>query len=170
MRALKIILFFLFLAIVLSFVACRVEWSLTGGSVDPNTKTISIHNLKNNAPLVIPTLSQKLTDAIRDKFSSQTKLSLVNSGGDLDISGEITNYMTTPMAIQANETAAQNRLTITINIRFVNKLNDKQNFEAAFSRYADYPSSKPLTEMDGVIDQVNELLVDDIFNKTVVNW
>jgi hypothetical protein len=156
--------------LIFSFSSCRVNWSFTGGSVDPNTKTISIHNLKNNATLVIPTLSQQLTDAIRDKFTSQTKLSLVNNGGDMDISGEITNYVTSPISIQANETASQNRLTISINIKFVNKLNETQNFETTFSRYADYPSNKPLTEMDDVIKQVSEYLVDDIFNKAVVNW
>lgn len=169
----RIFRIFGFTGLMLSFLffgGCRVSWSLSGGSVDPNTKTISIHNLKNNATLVIPTLSQQLTDAIRDKFTSQTRLALVNSGGDLDISGEITNYITSPIAIQANETASQNRLTITINIRFVNKLNENQNFETVFSRYVDYPSTKPLSEMDEIIKQVNEYLVDDIFNKAMVNW
>jgi hypothetical protein len=150
--------------------ACRISVSLNGSSIDPNVKTISVHFIKNNAPLARPTLSQKLTDAIKDKFTSQTRLVLVNNGGDLDISGEITAYTTTPIAIQANETAAQNRLSIAVNIRFVNKLNEKQNFETTFSRYVDYPSSKPLSEMDDVIQQVNEYLVDDIFNKSVVNW
>jgi hypothetical protein len=74
------------------------------------------------------------------------------------------------MAITANETASQNRLTITLNIRFVNKMDEKQNFETSFSRYVDYPSTKPLSEMGDVIKQVNEYLVDDIFNKSVVNW
>ena len=119
---------------------------------------------------MIPTLSQQLTDAIRDKFSNQTRLSLVTNGGDLDIAGEIITYTTTPMGIQANQVAAQNRLTISVNVRFVNKLDEKQSYETTFSRYVDYPSTKPLTEMDEVIKQVNEYLVDDIFNKAVVNW
>jgi hypothetical protein len=170
MRHNKAILLFISVLLLFHFAACRVNFSFTGGNVDPNIKTISIHYIKNNATLVIPTLSQQLTDAIKDKFTSQTKLSLVNNGGDLDISGEITGYTTTPMAITANETASQNRLTISINIRFVNKLDEKQNFETSFSRYVDYPSNKPLSEMGEVIKQVNEYLVDDIFNKSVVNW
>jgi hypothetical protein len=170
MRHHKAILFLIISLLIFSFSACRVNFSFTGGNVDPNIKTISIHYLKNNATLVIPTLSQQLTDAIKDKFTSQTKLSLVNSGGDLDISGEITGYITSPIAIQANETASQNRLTITVNIRFVNKMDEKQNFETSFSRFVDYPSSKPFSEMEEVIKQVNEYLVDDIFNKSVVNW
>jgi hypothetical protein len=164
-------LFFPAIFIILCLLsACRVSWSFTGGSVDPNTKTISIHNLKNNAPLVIPTLSQQLTDAVRDKFTSQTKLALVNSGGDLDISGEITNYVTSPISIQANETASQNRLTISIRITFVNRIDENQSFESGFSRFADYPSSKPLSEMDEIIKLVSEYLVDDVFNRAMVNW
>ena len=155
---------------MLTAASCRVSFSFTGGNVHPDAKTVSVQFIRNNAPLVIPTLSQQLTDAIKDKFTGQTRLSLVNSGGDLNIAGEIVNYTTTPLGIQANETAAQNRLTITVNIRFANKLDETQNFETTFSRYADYPSSKPLSEMDDVIKQVNEYLVEDIFNKAVVNW
>lgn len=160
----------LILPAVLLLAGCRVSVSFTGGNVNPDAKTVSVQFIRNNAPLVIPTLSQQLTDAIKDRFTSQTRLSLVNSGGDLDISGEITNYTTTPLGIQANETAAQNRLTIAVNIRFINKLDEQQNFETSFSRYVDYPSSKPFSEMGEVIAQVNEYLVDDIFNKAVVNW
>ena len=160
----------LVLLAILSLTGCRIGVSLTGGSINPEVKTISVHFIKNNATLVIPTLSQQLTDAIKDKFTGQTRLILVNNGGDLDISGEITNYVTSPIAIQANETASQNRLTIAVSIRFVNKIDEKQDFETTFSRYVDYPSNKPLTEMDEVIQQVNEMLVDDIFNKAVVNW
>lgn len=160
----------LVLLAMLSLTGCRIGVSLTGGSINPEVKTISVHFIKNNATLVIPTLSQQLTDAIKDKFTGQTRLILVNNGGDLDISGEITNYVTSPIAIQANETASQNRLTIAVSIRFVNKIDEKQDFETTFSRYVDYPSNKPLTEMDEVIQQVNEMLVDDIFNKAVVNW
>ncbi len=156
--------------LMLTAASCRVSFSFTGGNVHPDAKTVSVQFIRNNAPLVIPTLSQQLTDAIKDKFTGQTRLSLVNSGGDLNIAGEIVNYTTTPLGIQANETAAQNRLTITVNIRFANKLDETQNFETTFSRYADYPSSKPLSEMDDVIKQVNEYLVEDIFNKAVVNW
>jgi len=158
------------LASLILMQACSMSLSFSGGNVNANAKTISVHFIKNNATLVIPTLSQELTDAIKDKFTSQTRLNLVSNGGDLDISGEIVNYVTTPIAIQANQTASQNRLTIAINIRFVNKFDEKQNFETTFSRYADYPSNKPLSEMGEVIKQVNEYLVDDIFNKAVVNW
>lgn len=160
----------LIIPVVLLLAGCRVSVSFTGGNVNPDAKTVSVQFIRNNAPLVIPTLSQQLTDAIKDRFTSQTRLSLVNSGGDLDISGEITNYTTTPLGIQANETAAQNRLTVAVNIRFINKLDEQQNFETSFSRYVDYPSSKPFSEMGEVIAQVNEYLVDDIFNKAVVNW
>lgn len=158
------------LASLILIQACRMSVSFTGGNVHPDAKTISVHFIKNNATLVIPTLSQELTDAIKDKFTSQTRLNLVSNAGDLDISGEIVNYVTTPIAIQANQTASQNRLTIAINIRFVNKFDEKQNFETTFSRYADYPSNKPLSDMGDIIKQVNEYLVDDIFNKAVVNW
>lgn len=163
---------YLFLvAVSLILVSCSVKYSFTGTSIPADVKTISFHYLKNNAPLVKASLSQQLTDAIRQRFVSQTNLNEVNKGGDFDISGEITGYSTSPIAIQGDQTAAMNRLTVTINIRFVNKKNEKQNFETSFTRYSDYPSSKPLAAVEStILDEIVEYLVDDVFNKIAVNW
>ena len=150
---------------------CKMSYSFTGASIPPEIKTFSVHYLKNTSALVKPSLSQQLTDALRDRFTSQTNLNQVNNGGDFDISGEITNYSTAPIAIQGNQTAAMNRLTVTINIRFVNKKNEKQNYETSFSRYADYPSTQSLASVEStILEVIVGYLVDDVFNKTAVNW
>lgn len=161
---------------ILSFFAvisgCRfINYKFVGGSLDPNIKTISIQYFPNNAPIVQPTLSQSFTEALRDKFSSQTKLTSVSRGGDIGIEGYITGYSTQPIAITGNETAAMNRLTITVSVKFTNKLDEKQNFEQNFSRYADCLSTLNLSSVEEtLIQQINEQLVEDIFNKIVVNW
>lgn len=161
----------LFLTSVFLLVSCTMKYSFTGASIPPEVKTISIHYLKNTALLVKPTLSMQLTDELRNRFTSQTSLTPVNQNGDFDISGEITNYATSPVAIQGNQTAALNRLTVTINIRFVNKFDEKQNYETSFSRYVDYPSSQALASVESqIIEEIIGYLVDDVFNKTAVNW
>jgi len=160
-----------FLSSVFLLASCTMKYSFTGASIPPEVKTISIHYLKNTALLVKPTLSMQLTDELRNRFTSQTSLTPVNQNGDFDISGEITNYTTSPVAIQGNQTAALNRLTVTINIRFVNKFDEKQNYETSFSRYVDYPSSKSLASVESqIIEEIIGYLVDDVFNKTAVNW
>lgn len=167
-RVVKLICILLFLS---GLTACKVNYSFTGASIPPEVKTVSIHYFKNTAPLVKSNLSQQFTDALRDRFSSQTSLTQVTNGGDLDIAGEITGYATSPIAIQGNETAAMNRLTMTVSVRFTNKFNEAQNFETSFSRYQDYPSSQSLASVEEtIVKQINDYLVDDIFNKTVVNW
>ena len=161
----------LFILFAVSQSGCRVGYSFTGASVSPAVKTVSILNFPNNAPLVAPTLSRTLTDALRDYFTSHTNLNLVERNGDIDVEGNITGYSVQPVAIQGNETAAMNRLTITINVKFINRTNEKQNFETTFSRYQDYPSSKDLNAVqDDLIAQINDQLVQDVFNKAVVNW
>jgi hypothetical protein len=146
-------------------------YSFTGASISPDVKTISILQFQNNAPLVQPTLGQSLTLALRDKFASQTNLSIVKSNGDLNIEGEITNYVVQAVSVQANQQAALNRLSITIKVKFTNKKNDKQDFESIFSRYKDYNSQLDLSTVEkGLIDEINKELVEDIFNKAVVNW
>jgi hypothetical protein len=119
----------------------------------------------------VATLSQTFTDGLRDKFASQTTLDVINRNGDLAIEGIITGYSTQPVAIQGNEQAALNRLTITVKIKFTNKFKEKDNFEQTFTRYADYGSSQNLVSVqDGLIQEISEGLIDDIFNKAVVNW
>lgn len=156
---------------VLGLENCKIKYSFTGASISPDVKTISVQDIPNHATLVVPTLSQTFAESLKDKFLSQTNLQLVNSYGDLNIEGEITSYATKPMAIQGNDAAALNRLTISVKIKYTNTKDEKQNFESSFSRYADYESSKSLDSVEDeliteILDQINE----DIFNKALANW
>ncbi|MFH1119920.1 MAG: LptE family protein [Bacteroidota bacterium] len=163
---------FLLISMVFSLVisGCGV-YSFTGASVPPEAKSVSIAMFPNKADLVQPTLSQAFTEALREKFSSQTNLSLVPRNGDLHFEGEITGYSTEPVAITGQQQAALIRLKITVNVRFVNKFSDKDSFETSFSRYEDYSSSQNLATVElDLINKINEALVEDIFNKSVVNW
>ena len=150
---------------------CRVSYSFTGASISPTVKTVTILNFPNNAGLVVPTLSRTVTDGLRDYFTSQTNLIQVDRGGDLILDGSITQYTVQPVAIQGNETAAMNRLTITVNVKFTNKTDSKQNWDLPFSRYQDYASTYNLSSVqEGLIKDITAELVQDIFNKAVVNW
>jgi len=158
------------LSISLSFSSC-ISYSFTGASIPPEAKTISIQYFDNHASFVNPTLSESLTTAVKDRFTNQTSLVLVRQNGDLQIEGVITDYQSTPQAITAGETAALTRLTIKVKVKFVNLLQPENNFETTFSRYQDYESTKDLAEVqDVLVVLINEMLVDDIFNKAVVNW
>ena len=149
---------------------CKV-YSFTGASIPPEANTISIQEFPNNASLVNPTLSVRLTNALRDRFAQQTNLNPVNKAGDLRPEGEITDYQVRPKAIQANEIAALNQLIITVKVKFTNTDDETKNYETTFSRFQDYQSSQNLASVeDQLIDEINEMLVDDIFNKAVVNW
>ncbi len=167
-RKLKVLAFF---GIIILFANGCGMYSFTGASIPAEAKTVSIQYFENKADLIEPTLSQTLTDALRDRFSSQTTLNLLGSGGDLQLEGEITGYRTEPIAIQGDQTAALNRLTITVQVKYVNIFDESKNFDISFSRYSDYSSTEDLnTVQTGLIEVINEALVDDIFNKAVVNW
>lgn len=150
---------------------CRVSYSFTGASISPDVKTVAIPYFENRSPLVVPTMSRTITDGLRDYFTSQTNLDVDDRSGDLIVEGTITNYAVQPVAIQGNETAAMNRMTITVSVKFTNKKDEKQGWESTFSRYADYKSTLPLSSVqDGLIREITDQLVQDIFNKAVVNW
>lgn len=166
MRNLTVILLFLLSSIMSG---CGV-YSFTGASIPPEAKTVSISTFPNKAELVQATLSQTFTDKLKDKFASQTSLNLIPRNGDLHLEGEITGYNTEPVAI-SGQTAQMIRLKITVNVRYINKFDPKASFETSFSRYRDYDSSFDLRAVeDDLINQITEELVEDIFNKSVVNW
>ncbi|MDA3952755.1 MAG: LptE family protein [Bacteroidales bacterium] len=151
--------------------ACTVNYSLTGASIAPEVKTISVQNFVNRAPLGLANLEPYFTDELKDKFKSQTSLTLVGDDGHLNFEGEITKYDTKPMAITGDEIAAQNRLTITIHIKFTNEIEPVYNFDSNFTQFADYSSDQDLSSVEQVlVEEIVEKLIEDIFNKSVVNW
>lgn len=160
----------IFLSLIF-LVGCTIKYSFTGASIPPDAKTIYITEFKNVAPLINPALSNDLTEALKDKFVTQTSLKLGDENADLFFSGSITDYNTKPMAIKKGDVASQNRLTIVIKVKFVNNKDTKANFESSFSRYRDYDSEYSLADVeDELVKAIIEELVDDIFTKAVVNW
>ena len=150
---------------------CKVNYSLSGASISPDVKTINIKYFTKSATLGPPSLSQTFTERLKQKFLTQTKLILTNEKGDLNFEGSITAYTVTPQAIQANENAARNRLTISVAVNFINLKDEKQNFQTTFTRFTEYDSSVNLASIeDALVSDVNDQLIDDIFNKAVINW
>lgn len=150
---------------------CTVKYSFSGASIPLEAKTVSVPYFPNNAPMVAPTLSSTITEALQDKFARQTKLQLVDSGGDLAFEGEISNYTSTPAAITSAETAAMNRLTITVKVKFTNVYEPQNNYNKSFSAFAEYDANQLLQDIqDQLITEICEQLVQDIFNAAVANW
>ena len=159
------------LVLTLAFICqgCGI-YSFSGASIPAEAKTVSVAYFPNHAQLVNPMLSNNLTNALRDAMTNQTTLDMVESGGDLSFEGEITDYRTSPVAI-TGQTAAMNRLTVTVQVRFSNLIDDSKDFEQSFSRYEDYPSDQDLTSVqESLTATIIEQLVEDIFNKALVNW
>ncbi len=146
-------------------------YTFSGASIPAEAKTVSVQYFPNQAQLINPTLSNDFTTALRDAMMNQTSLDMIESGGDLAFEGEITDYRTTPVAITAGQTAALNRLTITVNVRFVNVFDETKNFETRFSHYEDYPSDQDLNSVqESLTGTIIDALVEDVFNKALVNW
>lgn len=157
--------------LIVVLVGCKISYSLNGADICDVCETVSVDVLQNNATIVNPILSQELTEALRDKFNNETPLTLVKSDGDLQFSGYISDYRVQSIAVQGNETAAMNRLTITIQVQYTNVHEEEKNFDKSFSRYADFESSRNLADVEEqLIEQINEQLVQDVFNQSVVNW
>ncbi len=146
-------------------------YSFSGASIDPNTQTATVQTIGNQAAVVVPALSQTMTEQLKQKLIRNTNLTLVPRGGDLEFAGTITDYRIQPQATQPGEVAALNRLIITVSIDYVNHRNAQLSWTSSFSRYADFSSTVPFASVeDQLINEITEQLVEDIFNKAFVNW
>ena len=147
-------------------------YSLTGTSIQPDVMSVTINYFEYKALKVNPSLSNQLTEALRDKFTKLTKLEQVDMDGDIEIEGAITGYDVKATAVTANEAAAQNRLTVTVKISFTNRKYPEDDFpDKSFSGYADFDSTLSLDSMEAQLwDEIVEKLCEDIFNATVANW
>ena len=164
-------LFILFCAAISLLTACTVKYSLSGASIPPDAKTFSVAYFPNNAPMVAPILSATMTDELTQRFASRTNLVQVEDGGDFAFEGEIVGYSSTTSSVSSGDYALQNRLTITVKVKFTNAIDDKMSFNKNFSSYADYDSTKLLNEVESeLIPQIVEQLVTDVFQAAASNW
>jgi hypothetical protein len=159
------------LGLATAMTQCKVSYSFSGVNISPEVQTYSVDYFPNRAPIVQAQLSQLFTDALMDKIQGSTSLDLSTEGGDVQFSGEITGYNTRPTAITGDETAARNRLTITVRVKYTNLVEPDLDYDTSFSRYEDYDSSRNLTDVENeLIEIIIEYLIEDIFNRAFVSW
>lgn len=156
--------------IIATFNSCSV-YNFTGtGKID--AKTFQVNYFQNNAELIEPGIERTFTLRLQDLIQNQTNLSLTNSGGDLVYEGEITDYRISPMTATADQRAAQNRLTIRVNVRFTNKKKEEDNFEKSFSFFYDFPGTNLPTgaQLTPALEEIFERITQDIFNDSLAKW
>lgn len=150
--------------------SCKV-YSFTGASIPADIHTVSVDLFQNRASNGPVTLSQAFTDKLKFKMQTEANLKQVANEGDLQFSGAITGYTYTSDAPVAGATSGLNKLTITVQVKFINSKDEKDTWEQNFSRYAQYSSSDDISSVeDRLINEINTQLVDDIFKQALVKW
>ena len=142
------------------------------GAKPVDAKTFQVNYFQNNAPLVEPGIERIFTLELQDIIQSQTNLNLVSQGGELLYEGEIVDYRVTPMTATADQRAAQNRLTITVMVRFSNRNKEEDNFEKRFSFFYDFDANQQLvgSQLTTALDVIFERITQDIFNESLAKW
>ncbi len=163
----------LFAILILILTSCTISYKFNGASINYNViKTISISDFPIRAALVYPPLEEVFTNSLKDAYTRQTRLQMVDVNGDLQIEGEITAYDLTPQAVGTDAYATMTRLTISVKVTFINTKEPQYDFEnRTFSAYQDFSSDRMLTDVqDELIEVITDELVELIFNATVANW
>jgi hypothetical protein len=144
---------------------------LGGVNLNKEIKTVTVEYIENKASIVNPQLSQLLTEKFRNKFLKETSLKMVSENADLQFKGTITNYNVTNAAQQGGNTVATNRLTIVVQMKCTNTKDPEQNYDMAFEKFADFSGDQTLTAVEArLVGEISDLLVQEMYNKAVLNW
>lgn len=148
-----------------------VKYSFTGVSIPPDAKTFSVPNFTSSASYIQADLVDKLTDDLRMKLMRETSLEMIDDNGDLHFQGQVTGYVESYQGVSSDEKPEQNKLTITVRVTFVNKKDEKQNYERTFSDFELYDTDLDFSEIEeDLINTISERLIDQIFQAGVANW
>lgn len=170
-RRFPVFLALLVVAVAGGVSSCKFSYSFTGANLSADVETFSVYYFPNRARLVNPVLSNDFTEELKEKLQRQTSLKEESENGDLVYEGQITDYSVRPMAIQKEDMAAQNRLTITVRLKYTNNRDHTQDFDRTFSAFEDFSSSMSLNDVESsIVPEILEKLLDDIFNATIANW
>lgn len=163
---------FILLLLFISVSSCRVSYSFRGTSINYDlTKTLQIAHFVNQAPLVYPPLEQRFNEEMKDMFTRNTRLQLVNQNGDMEIEGEIVGYELTPMAVQEDAFASETKLTMTVRMRFRNNKTDEPEIEERISANRIFSSNEVFDSVqDQLLSELITEIIDQIFNATMSNW
>jgi hypothetical protein len=159
------------LLLTATFFSCKPRLSLSGATIPAEAKTVSVSFFKNNTTLGAPSLSQRFTEKLRDVVSQQTRLTLVRTNGDLQFDGYISDFAVAPVAIQSNDQARLNRLSISVNVVYNNKFEEAKNFEQTFTRFADFSANENISAKEAeLVTEIYRQITEDVFNRAFNNW
>ncbi len=162
----------IFILAVLVWSSCGYKFN--GASIPPDMKTISVSYIENNAQLVNPELSQVLTESLKERIRTQSRLNIVQNEGDASFIGNITNYEIKPISIQDNAKpiAGANRLTITMKVKYTSNKDKKQSFDEVFTAFTDFSlAGQTLQSQEKeLVKKVTVQLTENIFNRAFAQW
>lgn len=152
--------------------SCSISYKFNGANINyQTTHSISIADFPNNAPMVNPTLSNLLSESIRDIYQRQTRLTVLSKGGDLELEGEIVGYDITQGAISANSYASESKLTIRVQVHFINNIYPEESFDKTYTAYQTFDASRLLTDVqDELCNIIVTEITENIYNDTVAKW
>lgn len=162
--------FLLILWATVAYSCGSITFNMSGASIG-SAKTCQVVYFENRADIVNPRLSAEMTDALKDKIQSSSSLRLVNNNADVMFEGEITGYNVQPQQVTASGTAAKDRLTITVKVKFTNELDSEKGYDKSFSRFQEYPGGESLSSHESrLVEEILKELMEDIYNEAFASW
>ena len=171
LNSLGITRIFLLVLFVMSLLSGCNVYKFNQASIPPEIKTIYVRFIDNKARYNNPQLSPQLTDKLRQKIVSQTRLTQVNNdNADYDVSGYISQYDVTTSAI-SDQKVSTNRLTVAVSLTLLDRKTGKEPRNISASRSFDFSASLTLPQAEQQLnDEIVRNLADEIFNQLFSDW
>lgn len=169
MKAIKLIPIILVFFLLTGCKSCK--YSLSGINIPADVKTLSVQYFTNKATMVNPSLSQKFTEGLKDKFLKQTSLTIISADGDYRLSGFITDYKTEPVATSSSTGAVKNRFTLSVAVVFECPNHKEMNFTETITKFQEFPATETFQSIENSLaEEVSNQIIQEIFNKVALKW
>lgn len=152
--------------------SCSISYRFNGGTLDyTQVKSLVISDVVNRAPIIYPTFASKFTEALKDLYTSRTRLEQVRRDGDLELECTITGYDLSTASVSQDNFADRTKFTVTVQVKYTNRVNTKESFDRSFTAYRDFSRNENFAVVqDRLLEEITEDLVKQIYNATVENW
>ncbi len=166
----KIIL--LLFATVFTVSGC-INYSFTGTSIPADVRTIYIPFFADRSQSGLGDLSDRINQALINRFVNQSRLSLSNDreSADAFLDGAIQNYVNRPFSVRGDEQANLNEIQITVRASFQYAKDEEPLWNKNFTGSATYNVQEDPVEGEIQAAQTAlQQIASNMFNDAVSSW
>ena len=146
-------------------------YSLNGIAISPETQTFYVAQFDVTTTEGPPGIGQRFSELLKQRINNDTRLAFAETDPDIEFAGAITGFTITPEAPNPETGSDLNRLTIRVQVDYVDTKTEANSYSQTFTDFENFPGDQdPLTVQETLVEPLFDRLSEEAFNKAFSNW